>query len=64
MCPIKNNSNTIEHIVHTSCYLGLRLTLCLLMFMVVSHDVSEKSPGTFELIKVRNRARTQPSAIN
>ena len=27
-CPIKNNSNTIELTVHTSCYWGLRLTLC------------------------------------
>ena len=28
MCPIINNSNTIELKVHTSCYWGLRLTLC------------------------------------
>ena len=28
LCPIKSNSNTIELIVHTYCYLGLRLTLC------------------------------------
>ena len=27
-CPIIFNSNTIELTVHTSCYLGLRLTLC------------------------------------
>ena len=25
---MKNNSNTIEITVHTSCYWGLRLTLC------------------------------------
>ena len=29
-CPIKNNTNTIELTVHTSCYWGLRLTLCYL----------------------------------
>ena len=27
-CPIIFNSNTIELTVHTSCYWGLRLTLC------------------------------------
>ena len=27
-CPTKNNSNTFELTVHTSCYRGLRLTLC------------------------------------
>ena len=27
-CPSKNNSNAIELTVHTSCYWGLRLTLC------------------------------------
>ena len=27
-CPSKNNSNTIELTVHTSCYWGHRLTLC------------------------------------
>ena len=30
MCPIIFNGNTIELTVHTSCYLGLRLTLCYL----------------------------------
>ena len=29
LCPIKDNSNTIELTVHTSCYWGLRLTLLL-----------------------------------
>ena len=28
LCPIIFNSNTIELTVHTSCYCGLRLTLC------------------------------------
>ena len=28
LCPIENNSNTIELTVHTSFYFGLRLTLC------------------------------------
>ena len=27
-CPIISKSNTIELTVHTSCYCGLRLTLC------------------------------------
>ena len=27
-CPSKNNSNIIELTVHTSCYWGLKLTLC------------------------------------
>ena len=27
-CPLKSNSKTIELTVHTSAYLGLRLTLC------------------------------------
>ena len=27
-CPIKNESSTVELTVHTSCYWGLRLTLC------------------------------------
>ena len=27
LCPSKNNFNTIELTVHTSCYLGIRLTL-------------------------------------
>ena len=29
-CPLKSNSNTIEFTVQTSCYWGLRLTLCYL----------------------------------
>ena len=28
LCPIKSNNNTIELTAHTSCYWGLRLTLC------------------------------------
>ena len=28
LCPITVNSNTIELDMHTSCYCGLRLTLC------------------------------------
>ena len=28
LCPIKVNTNTIELIVHTSCYWGRRLTHC------------------------------------
>ena len=28
LCPCRNNSNIIELTVHTSCYWGLRLTLC------------------------------------
>ena len=28
LCPFKVNSNTIELTVYTSCYWGLRLTLC------------------------------------
>ena len=27
-CPSKSNSKQIELMVHTSCYWGLRLTLC------------------------------------
>ena len=27
-CPLKSNVDTIELTVHTSCYWGLRLTLC------------------------------------
>ena len=29
-CPSKSNSKRIERTVHTSCYWGLRLTLCYL----------------------------------
>ena len=29
-CPLKSNSETIELTVQTSCYWGLRLTLCFL----------------------------------
>ena len=35
-CPSKNNSNTIELAVQSSCYWGLRLTLCYCCFCVVS----------------------------
>ena len=28
LCPSKSNSKRIEFTVHTSCYWGLRLTLC------------------------------------
>ena len=31
-CPSKSNSNTFELTVHTSCYWGLRLTLCYYLF--------------------------------
>ena len=34
-CPIIFNSNTIELIVRTSCYCGLRLTLCYLQFVIL-----------------------------
>ena len=30
LCPIIFNSNTIELTMNTSCYLGLRLTLCFM----------------------------------
>ena len=35
-CPIIFNSNTIKLTVHTSCYLGLRLTvlLCIIKFNI------------------------------
>ena len=32
-CPSKSNSKRIELKVHTSCYWGLRLTLCYLNFL-------------------------------
>ena len=31
LCPIIFNRNTIEITVHTSCYCGLKLTLCYLL---------------------------------
>ena len=31
LCPSKSNSNTTALTVHTSCYWGLRLTLCYLI---------------------------------
>ena len=33
-CPIIFNSKTIEHTVQTSCYCGLRLTMCYLFFRI------------------------------
>ena len=34
LCPAKSNSKQIELKVHTSCYLGLRLTLCYTVYTV------------------------------
>ena len=34
LCPSKNNNNTIELTVHTSCYWGLRLTLCYYLYIL------------------------------
>ena len=42
-CPIIINSNTIELNVHTSCYVGLRLTLC---YLVPPVPASSPSAGT------------------
>ena len=38
-CPIIFDSNTIELTVHTSCYFGLRLTLC---YMDLASKIAEK----------------------
>ena len=35
LCPIIFNGNTIEITVHTSCYLGLKLTLCYSSYFVL-----------------------------
>ena len=35
LCPNKNNRNTIELTVHTSCYWGHRLTLCYSVMDIV-----------------------------
>ena len=43
-CPSKNNSNTIELTVHTSCYWGLRLTLCYALCSESGDQVYESSP--------------------
>ena len=44
LCPSKSNSKQIELTVHTSCYWGLRLTLCYFNAKVVNLFSKNKYP--------------------
>ena len=47
-CPIIFNSNTIELTMHTSCYYGLRLTLCYCFRKNLSVEDLERFVATFK----------------
>ena len=53
LCPSKNNSNTIELTVHTSCYWGRRLTLCYL-FQVKFQLASIQKPNILSFKTLAN----------